>query len=473
MGLLDLLYQKMSQEKAQTPPVAGAMSSVGVRDIPIFLGLEGPQQMDFLKMYGVAVWVYICVYEIALSASSIEFKLFQGKGKKKLGESSNGKPAKQDPSKMEELFDHPLMQLLDKPNPWMSGSDFINATFTYLELRGNCYYLLVNKPGKIFVGSPPLELYILNPDRVGIIPHKDKYIQGYRYEVDGQYIRYEPEDVIHLKYFNPTNEYYGQSPLEALQDTIFSERNAIIYNSAFYKNSSMPPGVLKADKALDDKAYRRLKREWQQAMAGAHNKHKTAILPEGLDYKVISINQKDAEFINSRMMNRAEVMAAYGVPPVIAGLETLSYATAQIQQQVYWSKTILPKFKYLLKRLNAQLLPLYDENLLLQGAFEDIPALQLDEGIKTQKAVASFQSGLASQNEARELMGFDSLGSAGDKFYLPMNLVPQDELLNPTPPVTPAVLPAEQAPPTNGQQDVGKDWRLLGVGDLAEGEREE
>lgn len=483
MGLLDLVFLGEKPElKAQSaPPSETGLLSAGIKDIPIFLGLPNDQRVNFLRQYGAALWVYVCVYEIASAATEVDIKLFQSGGKpKRIGESrrngnSTRRPSKLDPSKMEEIFDNQLLDLIERPNPYMAEGEFITALFTYLELKGDCFILLVGNKGE---NQAPKELYFLNPDRVQIVPHPTEYIAGYVYEVDGQLFRYYPWDIIHIKYFNPNNEYYGQSPLDAMEDTLISERNAILYNASFYKNQSVPTGILQVDHELTDDAFKRLKRQWRQAMEGVLNAHKTAILEEGMDYKILSMSQKEAEFIQSRNMNRSEILAAFGVPPVIAGLETLNYATAQIQERIFWAKTIKPKMTRVLQQLNAKLSPLFGEGLMLRGDWDSIPALQMNEEIKLRKATESFRTGLITINEARGLLGFDKISGEqakdglGDKLFLPMNLIPQGEDDEPPPPKKPNKPNQDtdnEDEDEDENEDNDEDKRLL-LGDLYEGE---
>ena len=65
----------------------------------------------------------------------------------------------------EEMLDHPLVALLEKPNPYMSGSFLIEMTDLYLELAGSAYWLIerdaLRVPGKLWL----LQTQLVTPHR--------------------------------------------------------------------------------------------------------------------------------------------------------------------------------------------------------------------------------------------------------------------------------------------------------------------
>lgn len=103
---------------------------------------------------------------------------------------------------------HPLLQLLNKPNPTQGEGGFMESVTSHLLLAGNAYIEAV---------CP--ELYSLRPDRIKIIPGADGLPQFYEYTVDSRSkrLKFDPESdkspLLHLKFFHPLNDWYGLSPL--------------------------------------------------------------------------------------------------------------------------------------------------------------------------------------------------------------------------------------------------------------------
>ena len=88
--------------------------------------------------------VYRCINEIALGAASVNFKIMRGD---------------------QPIEDHPVLDLLHRPNPMNSGTEFFQKVYSYLLLSGNSFVLKTGPDNQ-----PPNELYCLRPDRVRIVP---------------------------------------------------------------------------------------------------------------------------------------------------------------------------------------------------------------------------------------------------------------------------------------------------------------
>jgi len=100
--------------------------------------------------------VYRCVNEISKGASAVPFVIKAG----------------------EQIVEqHPLIDLLNRPNPLQSYSEFFNSLFGYVLLSGNAYILKVGG-----ITGTPKELHQLRPDRINIkgsgsaIPDEYEYI---------------------------------------------------------------------------------------------------------------------------------------------------------------------------------------------------------------------------------------------------------------------------------------------------------
>ena len=93
----------------------------------------------------------------------------------------------------------------------------MEAICSHLLLAGNAYVEAVGIDGDI---QPNVrELYALRPDRMKVVPGPDGWPQGYEYTVAGSTVRFEQDaalpPILQLTLFNPLDDYYGLSPLEA------------------------------------------------------------------------------------------------------------------------------------------------------------------------------------------------------------------------------------------------------------------
>src|SRR5690606_25104112 len=126
-------------------------------------------------------WVYRCIQAVAQGAAGVPWTLYQADSK----------------GERKEVGKHELLNLINRPNEFMSRSDLIEAMIGYLLIAGNSYLDMVGPND----AAPPRELWPLRPDRVQIIPDATDYIKGFQYTVGGEKRILDRRRVSHLKYF--------------------------------------------------------------------------------------------------------------------------------------------------------------------------------------------------------------------------------------------------------------------------------
>jgi hypothetical protein len=113
---------------------------------------------------------------------------------------------------------HPLLDLIARPNPRQDGAGFFEAVVAYLLLAGNAYIEAVAIAGE--GGAQVRELYALRPDRMRVLPGPDGWAEFYEYTAAGRSVRFDQSasplpPILHITAFHPLDDHYGLSPLEA------------------------------------------------------------------------------------------------------------------------------------------------------------------------------------------------------------------------------------------------------------------
>lgn len=314
----------------------------------------------------------------------------------------------------EVLEDHPLMELLDRPNKFMSGVEFFEMAFLHLELTGNAFWAIIRDKKK-----QPVELWPLYPNYMKIVPDEKEFIRGYIYTVNGEQVPFEPEDVIHIKYSDPNDLRWGMSTVRASARAIDTDSMAADYNRKFFYNSAQPDAVLYTDAMIDNTTWLRIKDQFQDMYGGTQNAHKTAILENGLKYQAMNPNQRDMEFLKSREFNRDMILAMFGVPKSVLGMnESVNRASAETAEYVFMKGTIKPKMLRLIAGIQEKLAPMFDERLIV-GFVDPVPE---DKSFKLQQR-KDLTNLVLTVNEAREDMGYEPITN-GDRLYISNTLVP-------------------------------------------------
>gem|GEM_PF-831509 len=271
---------------------------------------------NLTQPYREHVWVYACVNAIAQNISGVPLLFKTGTRKDS-----------------QVLESHPLIDLFETPNPLMSWSQLIEATLIYLGLTGEAFYIMDRQSEK----EIPKELWVVHPDRFKeVVDEKSGLISGWIYSKGTRQIPLQPHEVVFFRYFNPYNDYRGLAPLQAARAGIEQDFWASQYNTAFFKNSAQPGGVLETSGNLTDEEYQRLLAQWQDRHGGAPKAHAIALLEGGVSYKQTGLSQKDMDFLEQRKWNREEIMAAFKVPKGELGLyEDVNYACIPATERVY------------------------------------------------------------------------------------------------------------------------------------------
>ena len=315
----------------------------------------------------------------------------------------------------EEIPDHPLRQLMQKPNPFMTEFELMEMTVTYLDIAGNAFW----EKGRSAAGRV-VEIWPLRPDRVRIVPDNVKYISQYVYEIGGIWYPLDPDDVIHFKYFHPTDYFFGMSPLKAISRAVGTDNEATDFVQSMLQNNATPATVVTTQTAIDEALSTRLSRIWKKKFGGK-NRGEPAILQAGMDVKSIGMNLRDLEFPDLRTVSETRICSGFGVPPILvganAGLQRSTFSNYKEARESFWEETLSPLMVRLGGRVNLGMMPEYgsDSNVYCRFDTTNVRALQENENDKWSRATAAKKDGIITKNEARSVLGYKPVPD-GDKF---------------------------------------------------------
>ena len=356
---------------------------------------------DYISAYGQVGWVFACVSRISSAVAETNWRLY------KVNETNKEK---------EEIINHPVLKLFDFVNEYTTGLEMMEQTQTYVDLVGEAFWLVI----KDRIGRPA-ELWAINPSKIKVVPHSKDYIAGYVYVNGHEKIPLEKDEIIHIKLPNPNNPYRGQSPIASIMSDIEAEKFSSQYNKSFFQNSAEPSGVINFEGTLTDSQYERLRYQWNEQHQGVSRSHKVAILEGGATWQGKTVNQRDMQFKDLRLMNRDVILGAYGMPLHILGIsESVNRANAEASEYTFARWVLKPRLHRIRAKLNEQFIPMFGEDLYFDY---DSP---VPEDVQRNLSVADtgFKSGYITRNEARTLVGLDSVRN-GDVFMMPLASVPE------------------------------------------------
>lgn len=381
--------------------------------------------------YAECVIAFACINKIAAAAASVEPQLYR-RGKK---------------GKLTKVDDHAVLDLIQNPNPAQSGMEFMQCLTAYHQLAGTAYVFGNGLDGQ-FRSKQPTELQILNPGKVRVEPGESYLPRAFEYKPNGNRTMVYPVDqitgrsaVMQIKSFNPLNQWYGLSALNAAALSVDIHTSGQQWNKRLIENGARPSGALVVQSAdgkpaeLSDEQYARLKEMIDAQFSGQGNAGRPMLLEGGLDWKEMSLNPKDMDFLQGKHAAARDIALAYGVPPQLIGIpDSQTYSNYAEAKLAFWTDTVLPLLGWYYAGFNRWLVPLYGEDLYLWYDEEMIPAL---EPLRKQKADRINNASFMTVDEKRQAMGMDDLPDGIGKVVLvpsgniPLELAGQIDLPEP------------------------------------------
>jgi HK97 family phage portal protein len=349
-------------------------------------------------------------------------------------------PAVKRAIEFEEVLDHPILDLLDKVNPFMNGFDLKELTQLYQELIGNAYWLLVNGPR-----GYPVEIWPIPPDKMSVIPDPNRFITGYRYLTFLKEYTFPEQDIIHFKMMNPRNLYYGQGPVQAVLQSNAIFQNMGDYEQAVFGNMGRIEGAFQTDDSLDEEDFNRLKQEIQDNFYGAKNAGKTPLLDKGLKYVNYGMTPREMAYMGGREKIKESIILAFGQTLGMYD-KSATRANADAANYNYAKTTVQPRCIRFVQKLNEKLVPKFDQNLFL--TFEDVVPEDQAQALKIR--TEHVRTGIISINEARKGLRLPPFEHGDQPLvqiqYIPLNMVAEGANMR-NPQSTDVQVPTDEKPP--------------------------
>lgn len=308
-----------------------------------------------------------------------------------------------------EVVDHPVLDLLANPNPWMNGSDYAFYRFYSQECAGNAYTYMHDRD----------ELYPLAPQYMAIQSTAETPVAGYVWGRDASNkVVLSTDDVMHHRIY-PTLEtpWVGSSPASSVLRMADLFDAAITSELARWINGGAPMWIAKLPDGTAPDVRQKVRDYLRNEFRGP-GKSGNFLVTDSVEIKSLGDSNRNMQYLEGMQMIASAVWAAYGVPQSVMALNSANLASSQTGTAQYLRQTINPRLGSDAQTMTEWMLPRFG---LRPGewwfAYDDpVPD---DPAAHAARVVSMMTAGVLTPNEARREMGFepieggDSLRSVG------------------------------------------------------------
>ena len=239
--------------------------------------------------------VYACVRVLSESLAALPVKVYR--------RTANGK---------EPAPEHPLYYLLhDEPNGDMTAFEFWELAMVHLCLWGN-FYAQVQTDGK----GRPNALWPLMPDRMKVERSGSEKVFRYRAE-DREKVLFDNE-VLHIPGMG-FDGLIGYSPIQLQRESLGAAWATMKFSAKLFANGAKPSGILQIPSFIKGDAQKNLRESFSEKYQGADNAHSVLALEENVKFIPTTIPPNDAQFLDTRKLQREEIAGWYRVPVYMIG----------------------------------------------------------------------------------------------------------------------------------------------------------
>lgn len=324
-------------------PYVGRVSSVLDRFGPAAGGDKAAQ----MAAYGSVSTLFAIVHNLSSGFAGIDWHLYR----KRVDQRRVYGPA---PDDRKEVTAHQALKVQQRPNPFMWWQSFSEQVQQHVDLTGEGTAVVDR------VGSVPVEMWPVRPDRMTPIPDREEFLAGWVYSApDGEKVPIDVGDVLQIKLPNPLDPYRGLGPVQALMTDLDSARYSAEWNRAFFRNSAQPGGIIEVEASLNDKQFRQMVQRWRESHQGVSNAHRVGILEHG-KWRDVAFTMKDMQFAELRGVAREIIREAFSYPRFMLGEpEGSNRASAMAAEYVEARRLLVPRAERWKGALNNVYLPMF------------------------------------------------------------------------------------------------------------------
>lgn len=371
------LWTRLTSVLSRAAPVQGPDSTLTTRMRP---WTTPPQRgsKELIAGYRTDPWLRACARASGQACAGVRLRLYKGKGKARV-----------------EIEDHPLLDLLDRPNPVLSARAQRRITQTHYDLVGDAVWVKErNNRGEV------VQLVPVPPHWLRTFPGRTS--ATFEISWRGVQASIRPEDVVWFHDPDPGDPFArGAGLAESLADELDTDEYASKFVKEFFYNRGSPETIASFEGA-NPEALKAMKAQWEAEFRGNGKSHRTLFSSGKIKVERLDTTFRDMSLVDLRAATRDIVISVWGVPPEIMGvLASSNRATIEAADLIMAKNVVKPRLEDFCDAVNMHLTPEFGDDLSLW--FDNPVPEDREFKLRTTQARPSAFT----DNEVRVLGGFE------------------------------------------------------------------
>jgi phage portal protein BeeE len=340
---------------------------------------------------------------------------------------------------------HPLVRLLEKPNPFIDRVRLLDRFWTDVATLGNGLLWKQRNNGGDVIALWPIDAttVVVKTDPVTMIEgyyvFKDgstfgtgSAIAGAQKLVEGadpkRFVRYDPRDVIHLALSpDPVFPLWGLSPIAPTLASVDADDAITAFIIRFFQRGAIPAFLYEAEREMTEDEIARLKTQFESQQGGVDRSWGLAVVDRTqgkLTRMGLATGSREIGLHELRMDIEARILGPLNVPPIVVGavigLTHATYSNYGQARSAQHEENTAPNLVRIVSVFTWGLASEFGDDLRIQADTSQVMALDELQTSRTKRATSKLLSGGSSINEFRQEVGLPPT-EGGDILLVPLN----------------------------------------------------
>jgi len=341
---------------------------------------------------------------------------------------------------VEDLPDHPLMEVVRNPWPGEEWDFQQSAIDLHKSLAGNAFQLIIQ------VGDT-VQLKRLRPENMGVDKDRKGNVVKWVYPKGATNPeRYDPEAVIHHRFFDPGDDVWGLAPLQAASRIVDTMNAGLLWNKSSMANRVWSDGMI-APKlgekvGLTEQQHNDFRKAIKKDLSGPTNARKIIVPGFPAEFVPFGLSPAEMDFLASFERWEDAIFMVLGLHAEALGRSGATFANKEWAIAAAWKGPVPTRLRQARSVYNRAFGPLFNTSwpprqgeIYLDFDLTGTPGVMADFRDKIDMLGKLCESGLPFDAASQRLeLGLPDFPGS-DMSWRPINMIPASMVTEPPEPI--------------------------------------